>query len=77
MTFILDESGDRDLQFQRKKRLTNSANLPLATVCEDQVGQYFLSLFHAFVATCDDLSHRSIVVRAFDGADIELAVILL
>ena len=49
-------------------------HLSTATVDNEELGQGFAFLGEAFVAAVDDFGHGGIVVGAFDGFDVELAV---
>ena len=69
--------GDGEPKFG--KGITYSTDLSLAPIGKDEVGKPFARFVfaEAAVAACDDFAHRSIVVRAFDRADVELPIVLL
>lgn len=74
---VLGQSGDGYFEVELVLYdLSCHLHLSPATVDYQQLGEGFALLGEAFVAPIDYLRHRGVVVGAFDGFDIELAVLL-
>ena len=76
---VLHQPGHGDGEPKVGEGITYSPDLPLASIGKDEVGKFFARFVfaEAAVAACDHFAHRSIVIRPFDRADVELTIILL
>ena len=77
MAVVLGEAcnGDREVQLVVDD-LSGYLHLSFASIDHEQVGQGLPLVGKALVAAIDDFGHGGIVVGAFDGLDVETAVLL-
>lgn len=73
---VLSQPGDRYVQPEILQHLVNDAHLPLPAVSNNEIGQLGPLLLQAAVTPEDDLAHRSVIVGALHGLDVEMAVVL-
>lgn len=79
VAIVLHQPGHGDGEPKVGEGIPYSSDLPLAPIGKDEVGKPFARFVfaEAAVAACDDFAHRSIVIRPFDRADVELPIVLL
>ena len=76
MPVVLGQSGNRDIEPQGLEHLVDHPHLPLASVGDDQIGEFGPLSLQTAVATIDHLAHRGVIVRSDHGFDVEVAVLL-
>ena len=76
MAVVFGQARNGDVEVQLVlDDLPRHFHLPPATVHHQQLGQGLALVGEAFVSAIDDFGHGGIVVGAFHGFDVELAVL--
>ena len=76
MAVVLSQPGDRYVQPEILQHLVNDAHPPLPAVSNNEIGQLGPLLLQAAVTPEDDLAHRSVIVGALHGLDVEMTILL-
>src|SRR5438874_1987002 len=78
LLFAFRESRDRDLlDAEFVERRERGVELSAAAVDQNEIGQSLFFFEQSSIATIDRFSHRSKIIGADDGLDIEDAVLVL